>query len=211
MKLLSPIKLYKKRTLYAWHDKCFYIPKIQRIITTQLGSIYKLQTNMKKLTALFFFVTCFVIAHAQQIQTMPEITLKDINGKSINVADYSKSGKITIISFWATWCTPCKKELSNINDILEDWEKKYNLQLVAVSTDNSRNVPKVKPFVDGQGWTFECLLDVNEDLKRAMNAPIIPFTILLDATGKIVYTHTGYVEGDEFTLEEKIKAIAGKN
>lgn len=171
----------------------------------------QIHTIMKKLTALFFSMTCFIMAHAQQIQTMPEITLKDINGKSINVADYSKSGKITIISFWATWCTPCKKELSNINDVLEDWEKKYNLQLVAVSTDNSRNVPKVKPFVDGQGWTFECLLDVNEDLKRALNAPIIPFTVLLDASGKIVYSHTGYVEGDEYILEEKIKSIASKN
>jgi thioredoxin-related protein len=52
---------------------------------------------------------------------------------------------------------------------------------------------------------------VNEDLKRALNAPIIPFTVLLDASGKIVYSHTGYVEGDEYILEEKIKSIASKD
>ncbi len=147
---------------------------------------------------------------AQNNQTMPEILLKDVNGKVKNVNDYSKSGKITIISFWATWCTPCKKELSNLNELYDDWKVKYGLELVSVSTDNSRNVPKVKPFVDGQGWEFDCLLDVNEDLKRALNAPLIPYTVLLDQKGNIVYTHTGYIEGDEYTLEEKIKSLMAK-
>lgn len=164
---------------------------------------------MKK---LFVAILCaFVLnVNAQQIQTLPDIVLKDVNGKNVNVGDFSRNGKITIVSFWATWCTPCKKELNNLNDLLDEWEKKYDLELVAVSTDNSRNVPKVKPFVNGQGWEFAVLLDVNEDLKRALNAPIIPFTALIDKDGKIVYTHTGYVEGDEFTLEEKIKQIVGK-
>ncbi|MES2558197.1 MAG: TlpA disulfide reductase family protein [Bacteroidota bacterium] len=161
---------------------------------------------MKKILTLLCLVVSLT-AMAQSKQTMPEIMLKDVKGKVKNVNDYSKSGKITIISFWATWCTPCKKELSNLNELYDDWKVKYNLELVAISTDNSRNVPKVKPFVDGQGWDFDCLLDVNEDLKRALNAPLIPYTVLLDANGHIVYTHTGYIEGDEFTLEEKIKAL----
>lgn len=158
-------------------------------------------------------VLCLIVvsgAMAQNNQTMPEIILKDVNGKVKNVNDYSKSGKITIISFWATWCTPCKKELSNLSELYDDWKAKYGLELVSVSTDNSRNVPKVKPFVDGQGWEFDCLLDVNEDLKRALNAPLIPYTVLLDQKGNIVYTHTGYIEGDEFTLEEKIKSLVAK-
>ncbi len=165
---------------------------------------------MKKYAISLAFILLILSAQAQQKQTMPEISLKDVNGKSVNTGDYSRNGKITIISFWATWCTPCKKELSNINDLLDEWQKKYDVELVAVSTDNSRNVPKVKPFVEGQGWDFACLLDVNEDLKRALNAPIIPFTVLLDKNGVIVYTHTGYVEGDEFILEEKIKELVAK-
>ncbi|MEI6508807.1 MAG: TlpA disulfide reductase family protein [Bacteroidota bacterium] len=158
-----------------------------------------------------FLLSTAITSIAQNSQTMPEIILKDVNGKNKNTADYSKNGKITIISFWATWCTPCKKELTNINDnMLEDWKTKYNVELVAICTDNSKNLLKVKPFVDGQGWSFDCLLDVNEDLKRALNAPLIPYTVLLDKTGKIVYTHTGYIEGDEFMLEEKIKALIKK-
>jgi peroxiredoxin len=150
-----------------------------------------------------------IVSSAQSGQTMPSVSLKDIEGKTINTADYSKNGKITIVTFWATWCTPCKKELMNINDnMLDDWKSKYGVELVAVSTDNAKNVMKVKPYVDGMGWDFDCLLDVNEDLRRAVNAPSVPFTILLDRAGKIVYSHFGYIEGDEYMLEEKIKSVA---
>ena len=165
---------------------------------------------MKSLLATIF--TLFTISvFAQTGQTMPEIILKNVNGKNVNTADFSKNGKITIISFWATWCTPCKKELTNINDnMLTDWKAKYDVVMVAVCTDDSKNLLKVKPFVDGQSWDFDCLLDVNKDLQHALNALLIPFTVLIDKNGKIVYTHTGYNEGDEFILEEKIKALTAK-
>jgi len=165
---------------------------------------------MKSLFATIF--TLFTISvFAQTGQTMPEIILKNVNGKNVNTADFSKNGKITIISFWATWCTPCKKELTNINDnMLTDWKAKYDVVMVAVCTDDSKNLLKVKPFVDGQSWDFDCLLDVNKDLQHALNALLIPFTVLIDKNGKIVYTHTGYNEGDEFILEEKIKALTAK-
>ncbi|MCS6818459.1 MAG: TlpA family protein disulfide reductase, partial [Chitinophagales bacterium] len=54
-------------------------------------------------------------------------------------------------------------------------------------------------------WEFDVLLDPNQDLKRELNIQTIPFTLLLDKKGKIVYTHTGYIEGDELVLEEEIK------
>ena len=88
-------------------------------------------------------------------KTLPDISLTDVNGKKINLADYSKSGKITILDFWATWCIPCKKELNNIAEIYADWQKKYNAQVVAVSIDDSRASSKVKPYVEGQRWDYE--------------------------------------------------------
>jgi thiol-disulfide isomerase/thioredoxin len=169
---------------------------------------FKLQYIMKRnLFALSLIL--FVSVFAQAPQTLPNITLKDVNGKNKNVADYAKTGRITVINFWATWCTPCKKELTNINEnLLESWKEKYNVDLVAVSIDNARNVLKVKPYVDGQAWEFDVLLDVNEDLKRALNVNNVPYTILLDKKGNIVWKHEGYVEGNEYILDEQIKKYA---
>lgn len=144
-------------------------------------------------------------------QTLPDITLKNTEGENVNLSSYATNGKITIISFWATWCKPCIKELRNINEVLEDWEEEYNVELVAVSVDDSRNSPRVKPFADGQGWDFDILLDPNGDLQRALNVTNPPVTFLIDQNGKIVYTHTGYLEGDELDLEEKIIELTSKS
>ncbi len=141
-------------------------------------------------------------------KSLPDISLSDINGKNVNVSDIGKRGKITILSFWATWCVPCKKELTNMADIYDDWKKKYNVQIVAISIDDSRSSTKVKPTVDGQRWEYEVLLDVNQDLKRQMNIQSVPFTVVVDAKGKIAFTHSGYVDGDEFVLEEELQKLA---
>ena len=141
---------------------------------------------------------------------LPDLTLNDMNGKQVNVADLGKTGKIIVLDFWATWCVPCKKELNNINDIYDDWKKKYNVSVVAVSIDDSRSITKVKPYAEGQRWSYDILLDVNQDLKRQLNIQSVPFTVVLDQSGKIVYTHSGYTEGDENILEDAIAAMVKK-
>jgi len=143
-------------------------------------------------------------------QKLPDVTISDVDGKKIDVADLSKSGKITVLSFWATWCIPCKKELTNIADQYDEWQKKYNVQVVAVSIDDSRSAGKVKPYIESQKWTYQVLLDVNQDLKRALDIQSVPFSVLVDANGKVVSTHSGYVEGDEFVLEEEIQKLVKK-
>jgi len=141
-------------------------------------------------------------------KTIPSIALTDLNGKSINSLDLVKDGKITVLSFWATWCVPCKVELNTLSDNYTDLQKKYNAKVVAISIDDSRSSTKVKPYADAQRWDFSVLLDINQDFKRALNIQSVPFTILLDQTGKIAYTHSGYVEGDEVILEEEIGKLS---
>ncbi len=174
--------------------------------------------KMKKIIALTALVSVlYVSAFAQEKKglekilgerTLPNVTLTDVNGKKVNVQDLGKTGKITVIDFWATWCVPCKKALNNISEVYEDWQKKYNVNLVAVSIDDSRSAPKVKPYVDGQRWTYDVLLDVNQDLKRQLNIQTVPFTLVLDQNGKIIYEHSGYTDGDENILEDAIAGLA---
>ena len=159
------------------------------------------------LTFVLMFLSVFVFAQETEL---PDLKLKNLDGKEVNLEDYGKNGKITIISFWATWCRPCKEELDNINELLPEWRDKYGVELLAISIDNSRNIMKVKPYVEGKGWDFEVLLDVNEDTKRALNFAAVPYTLVIDEKGKIVFKHSGYYEGDEYELEDKIIAISKK-
>lgn len=145
---------------------------------------------------------------AQTKGTLPVLNLTDLNGKTVSSADIKKDEKITIISFWATWCPPCKKELNNISEEYTDWQKKYNLKVVAISIDDIKSSNKIKPYMDEHHWNFQVLLDISQDLKRALNIQNVPFTLLLDKNGKIVYTRSGYTEGDEAILEEEIQKIS---
>ena len=146
---------------------------------------------------------------SRKSSSLPAITVKDVDGAPVNFAEYIHPGQLTVVSFWATWCKPCLVELGNMDNLYEDWKKNYNVRIIAVSIDDSRTAPKVKPYVTSKNWTFDILLDLNSNLRRAMNVTNPPTTFLLDKTGKVVFTHTGYLEGDEAELEEKIKEYAG--
>ena len=164
----------------------------------------KLSSYLSLLALLFFATTL----SAQK--TLPSVNVKTLDGKAIDIQQFAKNGKITVLSFWATWCSPCKRELDAIADVYEDWQEDYDMELVAVTIDNARALSKVKPMVASKGWEYTILSDVNEDLKRALNFQTVPMTFLIDQDGNIVYTHNGYNSGDEYELEDKIKALAGK-
>jgi thiol-disulfide isomerase/thioredoxin len=159
---------------------------------------------MKKLFALLFAVLVVTGLQAQQKSDLPNVTIKDMQGKDINIAKLSNNGKPFVITFWATWCGPCIKEHNALDEVYQDWKDETGVKIYSVSIDDSRTTAKVKPFVEGKGWDFEVLLDVNGDLKRAMNVNNPPHTFLFDGSGKIVYQHTGYFDGAEEELYEEI-------
>lgn len=161
--------------------------------------------QMKKLIILILVTaTGFLL----QAQTIPSVMLTDLSGNQVDISKMVGNGKITVIDFWATWCVPCKKELTNIAPLYEDWMKDYNMQLIAISIDDSRNSSKVKPYVDGSAWEYTVLLDENSDLKRALNFQNVPYVIVVDQNGNIIDTHSGYVDGDEFLLEDTLKKLS---
>ena len=159
---------------------------------------------MKTIVITLATVLCTSFSFAQS--KLPNINLKGVKGETVNLASFNKSDKPVIVSFWATWCGPCVKELNAIKDEYPKWQKELGVELVAVSIDDARTKNRVKPLVSGKGWKYQVLLDENHELKRSMNVVNVPYTVVLK-DGKIVYTHSNYTPGFEKELYKILKSL----
>lgn len=153
-------------------------------------------------------VVAFSLANTSSTGNLPDIKIKDLSGNLISASTLSNDGKPMVVSFWATWCKPCVRELNAINDQIVDWEEETGVKLVAISIDDSRQSARVRPFVTSQGWEYDVYLDENSELRRALNVNNIPHTFLLNGKGEIVWEHNGYFPGDEDHLYELIQKVA---
>lgn len=112
-----------------------------------------------------------------------------------------------IISFWATWCSPCKKELNAVAEVYSQWTKETGVKLIAISIDDSKSSSKVAPYVNSKSWEYEEYLDLNSDFKRAMGVNDPPQTFIVDGQGNIVWQHVGFKDGDEAQYIEVVRKI----
>lgn len=162
---------------------------------------------MKKIIYTLLFALSFSSAIAQNT-SLPTTKVRDLNGKQVSFNEIFEKGKYTLVSFWATWCIPCKQEIKNIKTKLPQWTQQVNFNYVTISIDDARATAMVKTYAKSQGWTFPTYVDPNSDLKRSLNFQNVPYTIIVDPNGNIVYQHTGYEEGAENELFEKILAMS---
>ncbi|MDE6381309.1 MAG: TlpA family protein disulfide reductase [Muribaculaceae bacterium] len=141
---------------------------------------------------------------------LPSVQLKDLTGKPVDSATLSNDGKPFIISFWATWCKPCIRELTAIHDVYPDWVDETGVKVYAISIDEAQNSTKVKPLADARGWEYDVLLDQSGDFARAMGCQNPPHVVVVDGNGKIVESHSGYTEGSEDNLIESVSQLIAK-
>jgi cytochrome c biogenesis protein CcmG/thiol:disulfide interchange protein DsbE len=169
---------------------------------------------MKRVSTAFLFAVFFFASMAFRfddgpLQKLPSVQVKTLDGKVINTSTFANDGKPIVIDFWATWCAPCKKELNEISEVYDDWQKETGVKLIAVSIDDQRNSPKVKPYVDSKEWTYDVYLDENQDFKRAMNVGTVPHTFVLNGNGEIVWQNNVYTEnGGVEKLHDVISRVA---
>ena len=163
-----------------------------------------MKTFLLSLAALFITVA----ASAQ----VPSVKVENAKGESFDTAALLEEGTPVIISFWSTTCKPCIRELEAVYEALPDWQEEVDFRVVAVSTDDSRQLAKAKSFAEGRGWgsDFTLLFDKNQDFMRAMNVTVVPHVFVVDAKGKVVFSHTAYVQGGEVELFEAVKKSVRK-
>lgn len=151
-----------------------------------------------------FFVT------AQETEELagrkaPNFVLENLDGDFVELNQEIGDGPI-LLSFWATWCKPCIEELAEFKKIYSDYKDK-GFKILAISTDSERTVAKVKPFVKSKNYEFPVLYDTSGDVARIYYARAVPFTVLIDDKGAIVYSHLGYMRGDEQVVTNKVKEM----
>jgi cytochrome c biogenesis protein CcmG/thiol:disulfide interchange protein DsbE len=156
---------------------------------------------------IVFAALSFLTIYAEGQNELPDVKIRDLSGQELNFRSFG-GGKDTavVVNLWATWCIPCINELESINEQYADRQKETPFKIIAISIDDTRTSGRVRSFVKGKGWTFDIYLDVNSDLKRALNVNDVPH-ILIIKNGKIVYQHNGYLPGNEEELFEKLKTI----
>lgn len=158
---------------------------------------------MKKFTILLLAFAIQMTAFAQDAK-IPSVSLKDLNGNTIDTGKLSNDGKPIVICFWATWCSPCKKELNNYAELYDEWKEETGVKIIAVSIDDQRSMTRVAPYINSVSWDYDILLDTNKQFAQALGVNNVPHTFLIDGNGNIVWQHNNYAEGDEEELHEQL-------
>ena len=136
---------------------------------------------------------------------IPDVRLKDINKKKIQLTDISKDNYV-LFNFWNMACEPCKKEMKFLNEFHKKYSD-YNFKVISINMDSPRSMSKVKKYVKSSKYVFDVLQDPRMDLFKKMGGSIMPFVVIADNEGRIINKHIGYNLGDEKSLEEEIKAL----
>lgn len=143
------------------------------------------------------------LGQALKSKKAPDFSLKDINGKLVTLSKNYGEGPI-YISFWATWCRPCREELKIIQRLYEKYSDR-GFKVFAINTEGPRTSGKVKSYVKSNGWTFDILLDADgEVFRRKYKGFAQPYTVMTDPQGRIILNSIGFKPGDEKHIEELI-------
>jgi cytochrome c biogenesis protein CcmG/thiol:disulfide interchange protein DsbE len=167
----------------------------------------KLVRDLFSRVLLTLFLVCALTAYSQAGKKgkAPGFTLPDLEDEKVELKSLLEDGPV-LISFWATHCKPCIKELNQLQKLYPEYKEK-GFEILAIDVDGPRSVGSVKSKVKGLKWKFPVLFDINKDIYRKYQVLGIPHTVLIDQEGNIRYTHTTYRSGDEKTIWEKVDQL----
>ena len=144
-------------------------------------------------------------ADKQRDIMLPDLSVRLLDGKQVRLSALLEEGPL-LVSFWATWCAPCKKEMI----FLEEFHQKYNensFRVLAISTDSPKSMSKVKSYIRAKKYTFLVGIDPNQEIAKKMNALLMPTMLILNKDRKVSWYHQGFIPVDEKEIEAQIRAV----
>ena len=158
---------------------------------------------MKKV--IFILLSFFAFVTFAKAQMYYEFTLPDLEGNDVSMQKFLDKSDVVMLSFWATWCTPCKEEMRKMSDLYEKY-KTQGFEYVALSVDNQKSVSKVKAFITAQGYSFPVLLDTDKRVFEGYSGrDEMPYSVLINKNKEVIAVHVGFKTGDEVIIEKEIK------
>lgn len=138
--------------------------------------------------------------------TAPDFTVEMLNGEKVTLSELR--GKVVLISFWATWCPPCRQEMAHMQEGVIDHFAGQDLVVLPISRGEKRNT--VEAYLSKMGYTFAVGLDGDQSIYKKYASNYIPRSFVVDKAGKVVYVAVGYDKtiGDE--INAAIKAALAK-
>jgi thiol-disulfide isomerase/thioredoxin len=142
---------------------------------------------LKTITVATLLAGTFLTAHAalKVGDTFPDLAGFSLDGKL--PADLK--GKVVVVDFWASWCGPCKESFPAMNDL----QKKYGdkgLVIIAVNEDEEKS--DMQDFLKANTAVFTVVHDAKQKLVAEAGIKTMPSSFVLDSTGKVAFTHTGF-------------------
>lgn len=156
---------------------------------------------------LILSFVAFAFSIGLYAQDASNLTLISIDNEQVVLEEILEDHDYVMVAFWATWCKPCLDELEAYNDGYEELMEEFNLEILAVSVDDTRSNSKVKPLVASQAWDFPVFTDANKELMRSFHFSFVPSIAIMNKEGEIIYRHVQYTPGDE---DEVFEFLAGQ-
>lgn len=160
---------------------------------------------MRKIALLLIFSVVIIFADSADLPDAPDFTLEDIDGNTVCLDSLLTKGPV-FMSFWALWCKMCIKELDALKPYFDEFDS-LGVNLLAISQDKARAVPKVKPFALSHKWKYVVVLDPDNIMRDLYHVQAMPTSFIINQDKKIVFTHMGYKPGDEEIIIEKMRDL----